>query len=554
MGYRAAAGDIRFILDHLTPLPQLYGSAAFPDLSPDLAGSILTEAARISDEVLAPCNRAGDLYPARLENGKVVTSPGFRAAYTALAEGGWVALAAPEAYGGMGLPQALGLAVNDMMTGANMALHLKLMLTQGQIEALSHHGSAEQQAFYLPKLISGDWSGTMNLTEPQAGSDLADMRTRAIPDADGSYAVTGQKIFISWGDSDLVENVSHLVLARLPDAPAGTKGISLFVVPKLLPDGARNSLHVASLEHKMGLHGSPTCVMVFEGAKGWMVGEPHAGLAAMFTMMNNARLSVGVEGIGVAEAALQKAAQFATERVQGRPIIEFAGIRRLLGEARAELFAARALALKAGVALDMAGADPAGDWALRAAFLTPVVKVYGTEVGARASDAGIQIHGGMGFIEETGAAQFWRDVRVTAIYEGTNGIQALDLVGRKMRDGGRMACQLLQEVQEQAARAHRQYPDLAAPVREAAEAVRAAVEWLVSQDQTTRAEAAEDMVQALALVLGAGAHLEAVLADPDRRALAAVHIGRVLPRSAGAVAAMRAGSGLRALSLPDLGL
>ncbi|WP_406721630.1 acyl-CoA dehydrogenase family protein [Thioclava litoralis] len=574
MTYCAAARDIAFILNHLTSFPALYGAGPFGDLSGDLVASILSEAAKLSDTVLAASNRAGDLDPAHLVDGQVKTSRGFAEAYAALAEGGWIALAAPQEYGGMGLPNALGLAVNDMMAGANMALHLKLMLTQGQIEALHHHGSEAQKALYLPKLVSGTWSGTMNLTEPQAGSDLGDLRTRAMPCADGSYEITGQKIFISWGDSDLVENVCHLVLARLPDAPAGTKGISLFLVPKYLPaeqgaSGEANRLHVAGLEHKMGLHGSPTCVMVFDAAKGWIVGGAGQGLAAMFAMMNNARLSVGVEGIGVAEAAVQKAAAFAAERVQGQPLIAFPDIRRLLAEARAELFAARALALKAGVALDMArlsesgalaretaGGEPVSpaDWMARAAFLTPIVKAYGTETGMRAADAGIQVHGGMGYVEETGAAQFFRDVRVSAIYEGTNGIQALDLVGRKMRDEGQMAGLLLQEVQDLAARARPDHPDLAEPVWEAAEAVAEAVDWLVGQPPEMRAACAHDMLQALALVLGAGAHLEAVLADPARLALAAIHIGRVLPRHAAALAAMRAASGLRALSLSDLGL
>ena len=310
MTYRSAQSDIRFILDHIVSLAEVAATARFAEATPDLADAILTEAARLCDEVIAPLNRAGDLHPARLENGIVRTSPGFADALKQWGAGGWIGLAAGVEHGGLGLPQLLNMAVQDMMAGACIALQLNPLLTQGQIEALEAHGSDAQKALYLPKLISGEWSGTMVLTEPQAGSDVGALRTKAEPLGDGSYAITGQKIFITWGDNDVFANISHAVLARLPDGDEGTKGISLFLVPKFLPDaegnpGQPNALKVVSLEHKLGIHGSPTCVMAYEGARGWLVGAPHKGMAAMFTMMNNARLAVGVQGDGVAVQVFQ---------------------------------------------------------------------------------------------------------------------------------------------------------------------------------------------------------------------------------------------------------
>ncbi|MDX5349117.1 MAG: acyl-CoA dehydrogenase, partial [Paracoccaceae bacterium] len=319
MPYRAPVRDLRFILDHVVGFAQVAATPRFAEATPEMATAILTEAGRIATDVLAPLNRAGDRHPARLENGAVLASPGFAEGYRAMAEGGWVGIAARPEHGGMGLPISLALAVDDMFAGACLALQLKPVLTKGQIEALEHHASDAIKALYLPKLTSGEWSGTMNLTEPQAGSDVGALRTKAEPLGDGTYAISGQKIYITWGDSDLVSNVCHLVLARLPGAPQGTRGISLFMVPKFLPDaegrlGARNSLRVVSLEHKLGIHGSPTCVMEYDGAKGWLVGEENKGMAAMFTMMNNARLAVGAQGVGIAEAALQQALAYAADR------------------------------------------------------------------------------------------------------------------------------------------------------------------------------------------------------------------------------------------------
>ncbi|AMY67404.1 acyl-CoA dehydrogenase [Frigidibacter mobilis] len=564
MPYRSPVGEFRFILDQVVPLAPVAATERFAEATGETVDAILTEAGRMCDEVLAPLQRNGDLHPARLENGVLRSSPGFAEGYAAIAEGGWVGLAAPQEFGGMGLPQALNMAVNDMMSGACLALQLNPLLTQGQIEALEHHASDELKALYLPKLISGEWSGTMNLTEPQAGSDVGAVRSKADPNGDGTYAITGQKIFISWGDSDVTANVCHLVLARLPDAAPGTRGISLFMVPKYIPDadgapGARNSLKVVSLEHKMGLHGSPTCVMAFEGATGWMVGGEAKGMAAMFTMMNNARLAVGVQGIGVAEAAYQKALDYALDRKQMGAIIEHADVRRMLAGMKADIFAARSIALACAVALDMGRATGEPEWQARAALLTPIAKAFGTDVGMAVSETGVQIHGGMGFVEETGAAQFYRDVRVTAIYEGTNGIQAMDLVGRKMMDGGEAAFRLLQEVEDAAnmARAARpELADLAEQVWTAAETLREATEWLVRQEVQDRFAGAVPYLRAFARVLGAHFHLKAALAEAEagpRAALARIYVTRLLPQFAAALDEARQGAeGLYALSAEDL--
>jgi len=564
MPYRSPVGEFRFILDQVVPLAPVAATERFAEATGETVDAILTEAGRMCDEVLAPLQRNGDLHPARLENGVLRSSPGFAEGYAAIAEGGWVGLAAPQEFGGMGLPQALNMAVNDMMSGACLALQLNPLLTQGQIEALEHHASDELKALYLPKLISGEWSGTMNLTEPQAGSDVGAVRSKADPNGDGTYAITGQKIFISWGDSDVTANVCHLVLARLPDAAPGTRGISLFMVPKYIPDadgapGARNSLKVVSLEHKMGLHGSPTCVMAFEGATGWMVGGEAKGMAAMFTMMNNARLAVGVQGIGVAEAAYQKALDYALDRKQMGAIIEHADVRRMLAGMKADIFAARSIALACAVALDMGRATGEPEWQARAALLTPIAKAFGTDVGMAVSETGVQIHGGMGFVEETGAAQFYRDVRVTAIYEGTNGIQAMDLVGRKMMDGGEAAFRLLQEVEDAAnmARAARpELADLAEQVWTAAETLREATEWLVRQEVQDRFAGAVPYLRAFARVLGGHFHLKAALAEAEagpRAALARIYVTRLLPQFAAALDEARQGAeGLYALSAEDL--
>jgi len=440
------------------------------------------------------------------------------------------------------------------MSGACLALQLKPLLSKGQIEALEHHASPELKALYLPKLTSGEWSGTMNLTEPHAGSDVGALRSRAEPLGDGTYAITGQKIYITWGDSDLTANVCHLVLARLPDGGEGTRGISLFMVPKFIPDAAgrpghRNALRVVSLEHKLGIHGSPTCVMQFEGATGWLVGEPHKGMAAMFTMMNNARLSVAAQGVGIAEAALQQALAFASDRKQGAtpvsadgPILDHADVRRMLATMRAEIFAARSIALSCAVAIDMATATGAAEWKARAALLTPIAKAHGTDIGCHVAHLGMQIHGGMGFIEETGAAQYLRDVRITPIYEGTNGIQAMDLVGRKMADGGEAAFRLIDQIQRGAEAGRARLPDLAGEVWSAAEALRETTEVLLARPLNDRFAGAVPYLRAFARCLGGEAHLKAALADPAREPLARVMIRRILPEHAALLAEAREGA------------
>ncbi|WP_323021480.1 acyl-CoA dehydrogenase [Pararhodobacter sp.] len=566
MPYAAPVADIQFLLDKVLGYDRLAATETFAEAGADVTEAILGELGRLCEGVLAPLNRAGDLTPAKLENGVVRTSPGFKDGYKAIAEGGWLGISATPEHGGMGLPQTLNTAMNEMMSGANLSLQLCPLLSQGQIEALEHHASDALKDLYLPKLISGEWTGTMNLTEPQAGSDVGALRTKAEDNGDGTFAITGQKIFITWGDHDVAENVCHLVLARLPDGVAGTKGISLFLVPKLIPDaegkpGERNSLRVVSLEHKLGIHGSPTCVMSFEGAKGWMVGKPNGGMAAMFTMMNNARLGVGAQGIGVAEAAYQHALAYAQDRKQGRTpqgdtaIIDHADVRRMLAVMKAETFAARAIALDCGLAIDMGRATGKDSWKARAALLTPIAKAHGTDIGCEVSSMGVQVHGGMGFIEETGAAQYFRDARITPIYEGTNGIQAMDLVARKMMDGGEAASRLLQEVEDAAEGARATLPDLAEKVWEAAETMREAVEWLVGQEMNERFAGATAFLRAFARVLGAHYHLKAALADPEgpRARLARVFITRILPEHESLLVQARAGAAqLYDLSIEDL--
>ena len=552
MPYQAPEADFQFLLTRILDFTAVTATERFAEATQDTTTAILSEAARLA-EALAPLNRAGDKSPARLENGVVRTSPGFAEGFRAIADGGWIGLSADPDHGGLGLPLTLNSCVTEMLASSCLALQLNPLLTQGQIEALEHHASPAIKATYLPKLISGAWNGTMNLTEPQAGSDVGALKTRAEPNADGSHAITGQKIFITWGDADFMENTCHLVLARLPAAPVGVKGISLFMVPKFLPDaqgnpGPRNTLQVVSLEHKLGIHGSPTCVMQFDAARGWLVGDPNKGMAAMFTMMNNARLAVGIQGVAQAEAAFQHALAYATARKQGQTpngataIIDHADVRRMLAEMKAETFAARAIALACAVSIDLGRAtgDPAH--LARGAFLTPIAKAFGTDTGHHVTHLGVQIHGGMGFIEDTGAAQFARDVRITQIYEGTNGIQAMDLVGRKMMDSGEAAFRLLDEVQASAEAARARLPDLATPLWEATEALREATELLLAQPPQDRNAGAVPYLAAFARVLGCHYHLKAALAEPAREPLARFAIRRLLPQHQALLAQSREGA------------
>ncbi|MBS1138890.1 MAG: Acyl-CoA dehydrogenase, C-terminal:Acyl-CoA dehydrogenase, central region [Proteobacteria bacterium] len=467
--YRAPIQDMRFVMDELADLPGIARLPGFEEATSDMADAILEEAAKFTGEVLAPLNAVGDREGCRWQDGAVSTPPGWKEAYRQYCEGGWNGIACSPAFGGQGLPGALAVAVKEMVCSANLAFSVCPLLTTGAIEALMTCASGELIETYLAKMISGEWTGTMNLTEPQAGSDLALLRSRAEPQADGTYRIFGQKIFISYGEHDMVDNIVHLVLARLPDAPPGVKGISLFLVPKVLVNadgslGARNDVACASIEHKLGIHGSPTCVMAFGeqgGAVGYLLGQANRGLEYMFVMMNEARHGVGLQGVALGERAYQHALAYAAERKQGRDAVtgealvtidHHPDVKRMLMLMKSRVEAARALAYYTAGLLDRSHAE--SDENVRqqqlflAEFLIPLVKGGGTEMGIDVTSLGIQIHGGMGFIEETGAAQFWRDARITTIYEGTTGIQANDLIFRKLlRDRGATAQRLFAEIE-----------------------------------------------------------------------------------------------------------
>jgi acyl-CoA dehydrogenase len=458
--YRPNVADIRHSL-RVAGLDAAMSDGQLGDLDAELADAILEEAARFTADRIAPLRMTADKHPALAKAGEVATSPGWAQLYSDFVDGGWNAVAGPQSHGGQGLPTMIAVALTEMWNAGSMSFGLCPMLTMGAIEALDKHGSDALKATYLPKLVSGTWTGTMNLTEPQAGSDLNALRSRAERKADGSYRIFGQKIYITYGEHDMAENICHLVLARLPDAPAGTRGISLFLVPKFLVNadgsiGARNDVYCHAVEHKLGIHGSPTCTMIYgdgqwgnePGAIGWLVGEENRGLACMFTMMNNARLMVGAQGVAVADAAYQHALTYAQERRQGRapgakgdamsPIIDHADIQRELLTMKALTASARALCHATAHALDMAHAADSDQkhWSERAGLLTPLAKAYSTDVGCEVASRGVQVHGGMGFVEETGAAILLRDARIAPIYEGTNGIQAIDLVQRKLPVSG----------------------------------------------------------------------------------------------------------------------
>ena len=469
MEYRAPVKDMLFCMEELAGLEQLSRLPGFEDAGPDTARAVLEECARFNEGVIAPLNAEGDRHPSRFEQGQVVTTAGFVDAFRQYAEGGWQGLSHPVDFGGQGLPKTIAAAGIEMLNSANLSFALCPLLTDGAIEALLTAGSEEQKQLYLPKLIAGEWTGTMNLTEPQAGSDLALVRTRAEPQPDGSYKVFGTKIFITYGEHDMADNIVHLVLARVAGAPEGVKGISLFLVPKLLPKadgslGERNDVHCVSIEHKLGIKASPTAVLQYGdhgGATGYLVGQENRGLETMFIMMNAARYAVGVQGIAVAESAYQKAVQYARERVQSRPvdgslpasapIIHHADVRRMLTTMRALVEGCRAMAFAAAGEHDRAHAEPDAEARKRHQalyeFRVPLLKGYSTEMRLDVASLGIQVHGGMGYIEETGAAQFMRDAKILTIYEGTTAIQANDLVGRKtLRDGGAAARLLAQQI------------------------------------------------------------------------------------------------------------
>jgi len=521
--YRAPLTTLRFLLNEVLDAPGTLTRAGWEDASAELFDDVLAQAGRVAGEVLFPLNRHGDEEGARVEPGGVRMPAGFHDAYRAWVEGGWNGLGGDPAYGGQGMPAVLDTLVTEMVCAANLSFSILPGLTQGAIRAIAAHASDELKSRYLPNMVSGRWTGAMALTEPHAGTDLGILRTKAEPVGDGSYRVTGQKMFISAADHDLTDNLVHLVLARLPDAPPGTRGISLFLVPKVLPDGARNPWSVLSVEHKMGLHASPTCVVAYDGATGWMVGEPHRGLPAMFTMMNHERLFVGIQGIGVGECAAQSAAAYARDRLQGRapdgprapdkpadPIVAHPDVRRMVLTARALTDAGRTLAAWTALRLDRAhhGADPAvreeaEDWA---ALITPIVKAAGTDFGFDAAVLAQQVMGGHGYVRDWGVEQLVRDVRVTQIYEGTNGVQALDLVQRKLgMAGGRPLRRLYAALDEAVAalEAHPDTADLAPPLADAVQRLRRVVAWLgeaAGRSPLEPAAAATDTLRLFALV------------------------------------------------------
>ena len=467
--YKAPIKDIQFVLNEVIDVSKLAKLPGYGDATPDTIHAIVEEAAKLCENVLFPLNRTGDEEGCHYENGVVRTPKGFKEAYRQFAEGGWTGITCDPEFGGQGLPATVGFALQEMFTAANQAFAMYPGLSHGAYEALSRHGSDELKRRYLPKLADGTWSGTMCLTEPHCGTDLGMLRTKAEPQADGSYKITGTKIFISAGEHDLTENIIHLVLARLPDAPGGTKGISLFIVPKFLPKadgsvGERNGIRCGALEHKMGIKANATCVMNLDGATGWLVGEANKGMTAMFVMMNAARLGVGMQGLGIAETAYQSAVAYARDRLQGRsltgpknangpadPIIVHPDVRRMLMIQKSFTEGARALSLWVGMLIDEAHSHP--DAATREAaddliqMLTPIIKAYFTDMGSECANLAVQTYGGHGFIRENGVEQLVRDARITQLYEGTNGIQALDLVGRKLpMKGGRAAQRLLGEI------------------------------------------------------------------------------------------------------------
>ncbi len=578
--YRAPLADIDFTLNHVVDLAAIAKLNGFQHADPDTVRGVLDEASRFFTEVVAPLNVIGDRQGSRLQpDGTVRTPDGFKEAYSKYVEAGWGGAHIPEEWGGGGLPYTVGVVIQEMFKSANMAFSLCPLLTQAGIEALTRHGSAEQQATYLHKLVSGVWSGTMCLTEPHAGSDVGALSTRAELQDDGSYRIFGQKIFITWGEHDLTENIVHLVLARTPGSAPGTKGISLFIVPKFLPDeagnpGARNDLRAVSLEHKLGIHASPTCVMSFgdsgEGAVGYLIGEDQAGMKYMFTMMNNARIGVAIEGLAIGERVYQQALEFAHVRKQGSaigasaasPIIAHPDVRRMLLTMKAYVEAMRGLLYTCGEASDqerhcetLEERQTAGDLV---ALLTPISKAWCTDLGVELSSLGIQIHGGMGYVEETGVAQFYRDSRIAPIYEGTNGIQAIDLVMRKvpLRQGG-VVRDLFDRIASSIASAPADLSDLATALDDALRSLRAATDHLLSSlpDEPNQALAgATPYLRMFGSVLGGWFHLRSAMAASSllaadqgdatflqgRIGTARFYCGQLLPQASGLLPAILA--------------
>jgi acyl-CoA dehydrogenase len=495
MTYRAPVADIAFALKHAAGFAAALNEGLYGEFDEQTVDAVLEEAGRFASDVIAPLNRVGDRHGTPFKDGAVTTPPGWKEAYNSWAAAGWNGLTAPTEWGGQDLPHAVNAACVEMWNSASMAFGIGPVLTMAAIDALHAYGSDELQKLYLKKLVTGEWMGTMQLTEPQAGSDVGALRTRAVRAGDGTYRLTGSKIFITYGEHDLTDNIIHFVLARLPDAPAGTKGISLFLVPKFLPDGTRNDVRAHSLEHKLGIHGSPTCTMMYGdkgGAVGFLIGEEHKGMAAMFTMMNRARLAVGLQGVAIAERATQQAVAYARERKQGAggAIVHYPDVKRMLLSMRGLTGAARAICYQTAVALDRslrerteAARKRAHE---RASLLTPVAKAFSTDIGIEVASLGVQVHGGMGYIEETGAAQHFRDARIAAIYEGTNGIQAIDLVARKIPlDGGNTVAAYVTELRQiaSAVKANNApaFGETGARLHESIDALERATQWLLAK-------------------------------------------------------------------------
>jgi alkylation response protein AidB-like acyl-CoA dehydrogenase len=571
--------DAEFILSELVDFDGLCAEAGLDEVNSELASAILEEAARMAAEVIAPLNVTGDREGARLDADGVQETAGFAEAYRQYVEGGWGSLPFPEDWGGQGMPKVVATAAEEVWQSANLSFSLCPLLTHGAIDALEQHGSDELKRLYLFKLVSGEWTGTMNLTEPQAGSDLAAVACRAVPDGD-HYLISGQKIFITWGDHQMTDNIVHLVLARLPDAPPGVKGISLFLVPKFLLDengepGERNDVRCVSLEHKLGIHASPTCVMSYGdqgGATAYLVGEPHRGLMAMFTMMNAARQSVGLQGLSVSSRSYRQALGWARERLQGTrsdgsryPIIDFPDVRRMLMLMKSGIEAMRALAYVAAAEIDhsrhAADVEQRARHAARVELYTPIVKGWLSEMSQELTSYGIQIHGGMGYVEETGSAQYFRDARITTIYEGTTGIQANDLIGRKtLANGGEVLAELLAEIREtaDALAADDDLATLGAALADAVESAEAARRWVLEHAGASREVAGAASVNFLMLLgylcggwlMGrsaqqAGARLQAGAGDAPfleaKRVTARFYCEHLLPRVQACLAAIQAG-------------
>jgi len=549
--YQAPLADIGFALKHGAALSSALDEGLFGDLTMDVVEAVLAEAGRLAGEVIAPLNRTGDKIGTTFKDGAVTTAPGWKEAYATWRNSGWNGLAAPAEWGGQGLPQSINIACIEMWNSAAMAFAVGPLLTIAAVDALHAHGSEELKLIYLEKMVTGEWTGTMQLTEPQAGSDVGALRTRAERAPDGTYRIKGQKIFITYGEHDLTDNIIHFVLARLPDAPPGTRGISLFLVPKFLPNadgspGQRNDVRAHSVEHKLGIHGSPTCTMILGdegGAIGFLIGEENAGMACMFTMMNRARLAIGVQGVGIAEAATQQALAYARDRKQGRTpgmkatesaaLIAFPDVKRMLLTMRALTAAARAICYSTAMALDRAerSADETARKTAhdRLSLLTPVAKAFSTDIANEVTSLGVQVHGGMGFIEETGAAQLFRDARIAAIYEGTNGIQAIDLVTRKLPlGGGAVVAAHLQELRGivDAVSASNDPGFGWAPLRlgEALDSLSRATQWLLAQNSkdTDAALAGASPYLRLFGIATGGCYLA-------QQALAALRLGEAAP-------------------------